>query len=165
MKRPKARSTGLPTAADGALHTLPLSAAQAARAVLVDTGALVALLDRQDRHHTAVTDWLAQAHGVLLTVAPVLSEVAFFLPPRLCASLANLVTVGVLQLHAPSAQSHSRLASLFDKYADRNPDWADVELIWLAEASGVSRIATLDVADFSVYRIHGRKRFKLVLLG
>jgi len=37
-------------------------------------------------------------------------------------------------------------------------------LIWLAEATGITRIATLDVADFSVYRIHGRKRFELELL-
>ena len=39
-----------------------------------------------------------------------------------------------------------------------------MELVWLAEATGVSRIATVDVADFSVYRIHGRKRFELELL-
>ena len=35
---------------------------------------------------------------------------------------------------------------------------------WLAEATGIHRIATLDVADFNVYRINGRKRFELELL-
>jgi uncharacterized protein len=147
------------------MHRLPLSPAQAARAVLVDTGVLVAILNRQDSHHAAATAWLAQAHGALLTVAPVLSKTALFLPARLCSTLADLVATGVLQLHAPSAQDHARLASLFDKYADRDPDWADMELIWLAEASGVNRIATVNVADFSAYRIHGRKRFELALLG
>jgi hypothetical protein len=53
---------------------------------------------------------------------------------------------------------------LLRKYADIDPDWADVALVWLAEISGIVRIATLDVADFSVYRIHGRKRFELELL-
>jgi hypothetical protein len=33
-----------------------------------------------------------------------------------------------------------------------------------AETIGITRIATLDVADFSIYRIHGRKRFELELL-
>jgi hypothetical protein len=56
------------------------------------------------------------------------------------------------------------MAVLFRKYADIDPDWADLALIWLAESTGISRIATLDVADFSVYRIHGRKRFELELL-
>jgi hypothetical protein len=38
------------------------------------------------------------------------------------------------------------------------------ELVWLAETLGTPRIATLDVAHFSVYRIHRRKRFELELL-
>ena len=42
--------------------------------------------------------------------------------------------------------------------------WADISLVWLAETTGITRIATLDVTDFSVYRIHGRKRFELELL-
>jgi predicted nucleic acid-binding protein len=56
------------------------------------------------------------------------------------------------------------MSALLHKYADQDPDWADVALIWLAESTGITRIATLDVADFSVYRIHGRKRFELELL-
>jgi hypothetical protein len=54
------------------------------------------------------------------------------------------------------------MAELLSKYADLDPDWADVELLWLAETIGVRRIATLDAADFGVYRIHGRKSFHIV---
>jgi predicted nucleic acid-binding protein len=57
-----------------------------------------------------------------------------------------------------------RIAYLLRKYADLDPDWADIALVWLAESSGIHRIATLDVADFSVYRVNGRKRFELELL-
>ena len=56
------------------------------------------------------------------------------------------------------------MAELFRKYADQDPDWADLALVWVAESTGIARIATLDVADFSVYRINGRKRFELELL-
>jgi predicted nucleic acid-binding protein len=95
----------------------------------------------------------------------VLSESACFLPARLRAALAGLPARGVLQVDQPDANGHARIAQLFDKYTNQNPDWADLELVWLAETTGITRIATLDVADFSVYRIDGRKRFELELLG
>ena len=58
----------------------------------------------------------------------------------------------------------ARMAELLAKYADQDPDWADMALVWLAEATGIAQIATLDVADCSVYRVKGRKRFELELL-
>jgi predicted nucleic acid-binding protein len=133
----------------------------ASEAVLVDTGLLVALFDRLDPHHAAARSWLAKTHSALLSVAPVLSEAAFFLPARLRGALAGLASRGVLQLHHPDEAGYGRIAQLFEKYADHDPDWADLELVWLAEVTGVRRIATLDVRDFSVYRIQGRKRFEL----
>lgn len=136
-----------------------------AGAVLVDTGVLVALFDRTDRHHAAASAWMAATHAPLLTVAPVLAETAFFLPPHLRAALAGLAARGTLQLHHPDAAGYARIAQLFDKYRDQDPDWADLELVWLAEASGCNRIATLAIADFSVYRIHGRRRFEMALLA
>ena len=78
------------------------------------------------------------------------------------AIIADLAASGVLHLHRPDASAYSRMSVLLQKYAD--PDRADVALIWLAEANGITRIATLEAADFSVYRIHGRKRFELELL-
>jgi predicted nucleic acid-binding protein len=125
---------------------------------------LVALFDRLDPHHSAASAWMAGHTGPLLTVSPVLSESAFFLPPRLRSALAALPARGFLQVHQPDASGYARIAELFLKYADQKPDWADLELIWLAETTGITRIATLDIADFSVYRIKGRKRFELELL-
>lgn len=144
----------------GAARTRPA----AARSVLVDTGLLVSLFDQQDPHHGAAAEWMAGHSGPLVTVAPVLSEAAFFLPTRLRAALTGLVARGVFKVHQPDTGGYARIAYLFDKYADQDPDWADLELVWLAETTGIHRIATLDVADFSVYRIHGRKRFELELL-
>ena len=132
--------------------------------VLVDTGLLVALFDRLDPYHVPAQAWMARHAAPLLTVAPVLSEAAFFLPVRLRAALAGVAARGMFEVHQPDAAGYARIAHLFEKYADQNPDWADLELVWLAETTGIHRIATLDVADFSVYRIHGRKRFELELL-
>ena len=133
--------------------------------VLVDTGPLVALFNRDDPHHGRATAWLAAQPGPLHTVEAVLAECAFFLPARLRGNLADLAARGVLRVHAPDAAGHARLAQLFAKYRDQDPDWTDLALVWLAEKTGIRRIATLDVTDFNVYRIQGRMRFQLELMG
>lgn len=132
--------------------------------VLLDTGALVALFDRHDPQHETAAAWLAGCHAALHTVEAVLAEACFFLPARLRPALARLAGQGVIQVHPLDAAAHGRMAQLFEKYRDQDPDWADMALLWLAEARGLRRIATLDVTDFSVYRIHGRGRFQLELL-
>jgi predicted nucleic acid-binding protein len=132
--------------------------------VLVDTGPLVAVFNRDDPHHDRACAWLAALPGPLHTVEAVLTECAFFLPARLRANLADLAARGVLQVHAPDSAGHARMAQLFRKYSDQDPDWADMALVWLAEQTGIRRIATVDTIDFSVYRIHGRTRFQLELM-
>jgi predicted nucleic acid-binding protein len=132
--------------------------------VLLDTGPLVALYARDDPRHQAVARWMSAFEGTLHTVEPVLTEAAYFMPARLRPMIAELAARGTVQLHSPDSQAYARIAELLKKYADRDPDWADIALIWLAETTGITRIATLDIADFSVYRIKGRKRFELELL-
>ena len=93
-----------------------------------------------------------------------LAECAIFLPARLRAQLAGLAAKGVVQVHAPEAAGHARRAQLFAKYRDQDSDRADLALVWLAEQTGIRRIASLEVTDFSVYRIHCRTRFQLELM-
>ena len=142
-----------------------MSAGAARNGVLLDSGVLVALYARDDPQHAAAKRWLSGFAGQLHTVEPVLAEAAYFLPVRDRVALAGLAAGGTLHLHRPDSVGYPRVGELLRKYADRDPDWADVTLVWLAEATGIVRIATLDVADFSVYRVHGRKRFELELLG
>ncbi len=132
--------------------------------MLLDTCALVALFDRHDPQHETAAAWLACCHAALHTVEAVLAEVCFFLPARLRPARARLAGQGVLQVHPLDAAALGRMAQLFEKYRDQDPDWADMALVWLAEALGLRRIATLDVTDFSAYRTHGRGRFQLELL-
>lgn len=148
----------------GLTSAAPPSAVAPGPAVLVDTGVLVALFNRHDPHHAVANAWLAGCDAPLHSVEAVMTEASFFLPVRLRPALAELSASGVIQVHAPDRAGHARLALLFQKYRDLDPDWADLCLVWLAESTGIRRIATLDVTDFSVYRIHGRKRFELELL-
>ncbi len=133
--------------------------------ILLDTGPLVALFNAGDALHAAADAWFAHCHAELHTVEAVLTEAAFFLPSRQRAALADLVAGGVMQVHAPDTAGRKRIGALLRKYADLDADWADACLVWAAEATGIHRIATIDVRDFSVYRIQGRTRFMIEALA
>ena len=131
-------------------------------AVLVDTGLLVALYSKGDPLHGAARRWMAGFRGALHTAGSVLAETAWLLPARDRRWVADLARAGVVRLHTPDASGFARMAVLLNKYADLDPDWADIELVWLAESAGIHRIATLDATDFGIYRLQGRRRFDIV---
>lgn len=135
---------------------------------LVDTGAIVALVNRADRHHAAALDWFQRFRGQLLTTEAVITETAYVLAASPAHQRAALVwferarAAGLLKV-APVAD-YAALAGIIAQYASLPSDFADASLVALAERSGVTAIATIDQRDFSVYRLRGRRRFK-VLLG
>ena len=52
---------------------------------IVDTGAVVALVNRDDRHHATAVDWFRRFRGKLLTTEAVVTETAYALavsPPH-----------------------------------------------------------------------------------
>ena len=49
-----------------------------------------------------------------------------------------------------------------EKYADLPMDLADASLLWVARKSRVFDILTLDLRDFSVYRVEGGKALRAV---
>ena len=134
---------------------------------LVDTGAIVALVNRADRHHHVAVDWFQRFRGELLTTEAVITEAAYVLaasPDHQRAMLvwiARMRTAGLLRVE--SVADHAVLSRIIARYADLPCDYADASLIDLAERSGIAAIATIDQRDFSVYRLRGRKRFRIVL--
>ena len=134
---------------------------------LVDTGAVVALLNRADRHHAAAVEWFQHFRGQLLTTEAVVTETAYVLaasPPHLRAALLwfeRARAAGLLKVE-PVAD-YAVLARIIAQYSNLPCDYADASLIALAERTGVTAIATVDQRDFSVYRLRGRRRFRLVL--
>ena len=134
---------------------------------LVDTGALIALFNRDDRHHAAAAEWFRKYRGLLLTTEAVITETACILAASRAHQRATLLwlerarAAGLLQVE-PVA-SYARLDEIIARYARMPCDYAGATLIALAEQTGVATIATIDQRDFSVYRVSGRKRFRIVL--
>ena len=63
------------------------------RNVLVDTGPLIALIDRRDRHHAWVREQFDQILPPLLTCEAVLAE-ACYLAPRRATNGRSVIAVG-----------------------------------------------------------------------
>jgi uncharacterized protein len=61
-----------------------------------------------------------------------------------------------------SAKSLERCRTLMTKYRDQPMDLADATLVTLAEDLGATTVFTLDRRDFEVYRIRGRRRFRVL---
>lgn len=140
----------------------PTAPASTAQRVLLDTGFLVALYDARDEHHEAACLWLRRFQGCFVTTAQVITEAAFFLRVQDRAHLLDQTAAGWLVVANTDAAALARMAALLRKYADSDPDLADVSLVWLAEHSGLRSIVTEDINDFSTYRISGRTRFDII---
>ncbi len=130
--------------------------------VIVDTGFLVALFDRSDKYHQAAVQWLKKFEGTLISVPHVLAETGFFIGSDNTAKLADQIGRGWIVLHSPDPDAYFRIATLLRKYKDLDPDLTDVALVWLAEATQINSIVTVDVTDFSTYRINGKSKFELL---
>ena len=134
----------------------------AVRGVLVDTGALVALVRARDRHHALVAQFFGEFPlGEFITTLPVLTEALHLLPAQLGAAVIELAR-GPRWRFPDAAKGLGRMAELMRKYADRPMDFADASLVWAAEETGAREILTTD-GDFEIYRTRTHERLQLLL--
>lgn len=132
---------------------------------LVDTGPLIAYINRRDPLHRAVSARLEQFTGQLATTSAVVTEAMYFLSgvaggPVSFAELLVASGVRIAELSDPAAVLAA--AHLMAKYSDTPMDFADATLVLLADAVGVLDILTLDRRGFSTYRTEKGKGFRLV---
>jgi uncharacterized protein len=131
------------------------------RSVLLDTGALVALLDRSEKQHAACVKWFKEFEGQLLTTEPVLTETIYLLGPKIenqVKCIEFILQDGAV-LIPQSADSLLRSQKLMEKYSDIPMDFADATLVALAEETHVNEVFTLDHGGFQAYRFNGKKSF------
>jgi predicted nucleic acid-binding protein len=132
--------------------------------ILVDAGPLVALVDASDQHHRRCRDAAVSIREPLCTIWPVLTEALYLLMdlPRGQQAVLEMVERGSLALATLDRDDLPRIRELLTKYANRPIDLADAALVRVAEREGIATVFTIDRRDFEVYRIHGRKRFRLI---
>jgi predicted nucleic acid-binding protein len=132
--------------------------------VLIDTGAILALLNTRDPWHAACADVYQRFRLPLVTSEAVLTELFHLMGQdrRNMERAWAFVRSGSVKLaeivHAELPQIHA----LMSRYWDRPMDFADATLVHLAKRESLSTIFTVDHADFETYRIEGRRRFRVL---
>jgi uncharacterized protein len=123
-------------------------------AVLVDTGPLVALLDRSDPYHLTCQETLSSLDDSLVTVWPVVTEAMYMLRAYWQAqdALWEMIDTGAVEILLLGKDDIARLRDLMRKYRDLPMDLANAALVRVAERERLRRIFTLDRRDFQIYR-------------
>lgn len=131
---------------------------------LVDTGALLALLDADDGWHAACVAAFRTMRLPLATTAAVLAELFHLLGdhPRALERAWGFLRCGAVTMLPIVDDDLPRIAALMRQYADRPMDFADATLVRLAERESLNTVFSIDRADFETYRIDGRCRFRIL---
>ena len=145
------------------MRSLAVSAA-GLPAALIDTGVILALVDRNDGWHDACVRAYNNSRLPLLTTEAVLAEV-FHLARRKvpdARGVWQLLRSGAIQMSEIAHGELSQLQTLMQDYADRPMDFADATLVHLAAREHLGTILTIDHDDFETYRLPGRKKFTIL---
>ncbi len=131
---------------------------------LIDTGAILALLKRDDRWHRACRQAFTSLTVPLATSAAVLAELFHLLGHnrRNVAAAWGFLRSGAVTLAAIIDADMAELDSLMARYHDRPMDFADATLVHLANRESLTTILTIDHDDFETYRIGRRQRFRIL---
>jgi uncharacterized protein len=131
------------------------------RAVIVDTGPLVAYFDRDDHDHASVHAWFAGRASKyrLLTTEAVATEATHLLDFNVAVQTAFLAWAARAMVVAPVPQAaYAELASWMNGYANVPMDFADATVLWLYRETREAQILTLDERGFGVFRLPGLSR-------
>jgi predicted nucleic acid-binding protein len=134
--------------------------------VLLDTGFLYALLNRNEQQHERV---LAATHTInepIILPVPAITEVAYLLlrdvgPHAVADFITSLATTDLI-LECPQTTDYSRAAQIITQYGDSRVDYVDAVIVALAERISITRILTLDARHFAMFRPSHCEAFELL---
>lgn len=127
---------------------------------IADTGFLVAFANRTDRCHEWPAGLAARVTEPLLTCEAVVAEAAFHL--RSMPLVLTMVREGLVEIACSVSDHLIQLGELAERYADRQPDFADVCLIRMSELYPRHAVITVDRGAVRVYRRNKREAIPLI---
>lgn len=127
-----------------------------------DSGFLVALGIESDPRHRAAREFLHNYIGKLLVPEPVITETCFFLSTAGKMRLLDWVRKLPRIVHSVPSFAYPDVGAILTRYANLDLDFTDAAIVWLADKTGCRSILTVDIRDFSAFRLAKGKRFELV---
>lgn len=131
--------------------------------VLLDSGALVALLAADDAYHRWVVEKWTGLDEPLLTCEAVLTEACFLLArsPNGVQQLWKLFQRGGVQVGFSLVLETGAVSNLMSRYANVPMSLADACLVRMTELNDRATVLTLD-SDFRIYRKNRRQSIPLI---
>lgn len=129
--------------------------------VLIDTGPLIALFDRDDKYHTSIVEFIKNTNYRFISTTAVLTETMYMLDFNTAVQLNFLEWImkeGVI-IHEIKQSNIKRIIDLTKKYSDRPMDFADATLVIAAEERGIRQIISID-SDFDIYRLYNKMKIE-----
>jgi hypothetical protein len=138
------------------------------QSVLLDSGPLIALFAVDDRYHAHYDGLVTElsADGLrMLTTWPCVVEASYLLELPQRFEMLHWVELGGALVYPFEAHHLGEMLKWMRQYSKdgrREMDLADASLYWLAAETSVVQIMTVDVADFSGYRLPAGSAFELL---
>lgn len=126
-------------------------------ALVLDTGPVVAALNRSDPQHGACAALLLTGTEDLVVPSPVLVEVDYWLRKLggqdAWGAFVDDIADGVYRVHHLDQQDLTRAVDLEMTYADLRLGLVDAAVLATCERLGETKVATLDRRHFTVVRL------------
>ena len=138
------------------------------QSVLIDSGPLIAVFAVDDKHHRRFDELIGALalDGLrLLTTWLCVVEASYLLAAPQRYEMLHWVELGgslVYPFDTYHLGDMIQWMRQYSKKTKREMDLADASLCWLATETGVTNIMTIDIADFSRYRLPDGKAFTLL---
>jgi predicted nucleic acid-binding protein len=128
------------------------------KTVIIDTGALVAYLNRREKFHEWAKEQLAKIASPLITCEAVIAETCFLLSKTEggTAKLFELLETGHVIIPFRLESEIKNINELMTRYAYVPKSLADACLVRMSEQYAESEVLTLD-SDFRIYRKNRRQ--------
>jgi uncharacterized protein len=134
--------------------------------LLLDTGFLYALLNRSEQNHERVLASVRTVHEPVILPVPAITEVAYLLlrdvgSEAVADFIASLAATDLI-LESPQIADYLCAAAVIRQYDDARIDFVDALIVAIAERLSITRILTLDVRHFAMFRPSHCKGFELL---
>ncbi len=136
------------------------------RKIVIDSGPLIALFDRDDKYHKKAISFIKDLKGELISNWAIVTEVTHLLDFNIQVQIDFLrwVNEGGLTIFDILTEDLYRIIELTEKYSDLPMDFADASLVVLCERVKIIDVASVD-KDFGIFRTRDKKAFRNIFLG
>lgn len=125
-------------------------------ALVLDTGPLLAAIDRLDPDHAASLKLIGNTAEDLVVPAPILPELDYFARKKVGPAALEGILIdirdGAFRVEDLTAGDYGRVLDLLRNYRDMRVGFVDAAVLSIVERLNEQKLATLDRRHFSVMR-------------